>query len=317
MSEAAVGGIAGGVRVPYDALPSALHAWIDDVLGSPVTTATTQPGGFSPGVAARLRCEDGRRAFVKAVSAEANPHSPGMHRREARITTALPVEAPVPQLLASYDDGTWVALLLQDIEGRHPHLPWREDELDRVLGALDDLADLATPCPVAWLENASDELVGLFDNWQLIDADTAASDPWVGRHLDALVTLEEQWRAAISGDTLLHVDVRADNMLVDDERVWLLDWPSAARGNPVFDLVSFAPSVGMQGGPQPEELLAMSRRGRAADPDAVTALVAAVTGYFFRRASLPPPPGLPTVRAFQAAQGDVALRWLQQRTGWR
>ena len=28
------------------------------------------------------------------------------------------------------------------------------------------------------------------------------------------------------------------------------------------------------------------------------------------------PPGLPTVRAFQAAQGVIALEWLRQRLGW-
>jgi len=31
----------------------------------------------------------------------------------------------------------------------------------------------------------------------------------------------------------------------------------------------------------------------------------------------PPPPGLPTVRAFQQAQLDVTLDWLRMRTGWR
>src|SRR3954471_12250905 len=108
---------AAGVRLPFENTPAAVRTWVDRALGSTVVSAATQPGGFSPGVAARLVTAAGRRAFVKAVSAEANPHSPGMHRREARITTALPAEAPVPQLLASYDDGTWVALLLQDIEG--------------------------------------------------------------------------------------------------------------------------------------------------------------------------------------------------------
>jgi len=29
-----------------------------------------------------------------------------------------------------------------------------------------------------------------------------------------------------------------------------------------------------------------------------------------------PPPGIPTVRAFQAAQGRVAISWLRERSGW-
>jgi len=45
-------------------------------------------------------------------------------------------------------------------------------------------------------------------------------------------------------------------------------------------------------------------------------VVAAIAGYFTRQSLQPPPPGLPTVRAFQAAQGVVARDWLALRTGW-
>jgi hypothetical protein len=37
---------------------------------------------------------------------------------------------------------------------------------------------------------------------------------------------------------------------------WLVDWPWAARGSPVFDLVGFCLSVAMQGGPEPALTLA-------------------------------------------------------------
>ena len=53
-----------------------------------------------------------------------------------------------------------------------------------------------------------------------------------------------------------------------------------------------------------------------ADPDAVTATVAALAGYFTRTALLPPPPGLPTLREFADAQGKVALACLRKRNGW-
>ena len=307
-----------GVRVPYDELPAHVRDWVDAVLGSHVTTAETQPGGFSPGVAARLVCADGTRAFVKAVSAEANPVSPDMHRREARITAALPPAAPAPRLLASYDVDGWVALLLEDVDGRHPHLPWREDELHRVVAAVDELFDDLTPCPLPDAPQVDETWRDEFTGWRDAAAGGAPEglDEWCVRHLDRLADLESRWVEAASGDTLLHLDLRADNMLVSADRVWLVDWPWAARGAPVFDLVAFAPSVAMQGGPEPVDVMAMSRYGGSADPDALTVLVATVTGYFLTRALRPPDPGLPTVRAFQAAQGAVALRWLRELTGW-
>jgi hypothetical protein len=72
----------------------------------------------------------------------------------------------------------------------------------------------------------------------------------------------------------------------------------------------------MQGGAPPEDLLARHPAARAADPQAITAVVAAIAGFFTYQALQPPPPGLSTVRAFQAAQGVAAREWLRQRTGW-
>src|SRR3954469_20591978 len=151
------GPVAEGVRLPYDGLSAGVRGWVDDRLGSRVVSAETQVGGFSPGVAARLVCADGTRAFVKAVSSEANSESPDMHRREAKVTAALPEVAPAPRLLATYDDGTWVALLFQDLQGRHPHLPWREDELRRVINSIDELFTDLTPCPVPDARSVDDD----------------------------------------------------------------------------------------------------------------------------------------------------------------
>jgi hypothetical protein len=58
---------AGGVRLPWADVPAWLRRKAERQLGGRVLEAVTQPGGFSPGAAARLRLADGRRVFVKAV----------------------------------------------------------------------------------------------------------------------------------------------------------------------------------------------------------------------------------------------------------
>ena len=140
-----------GVRLEWAEMPGRVRAAIERWLGGTVVDAVTQPTGFSPGVAARLLVDDGRRVFVKAVGPERNPDTPGMHRREARIMAAMPCAAPVPRLLWTYDegDGGWVALVFEDVNGRHPTRPWRTDELDRVVAAMEDLSRLLTPSPMA------------------------------------------------------------------------------------------------------------------------------------------------------------------------
>ena len=69
----------------------------------------------------------------------------------------------------------------------------------------------------------------------------------------------------------------------------------------------------MQGGPAPNAVFAAHRLGRDADPDAVTTVVAALTGLFLYLGRQPDPPGLPTLRAFQRGQATVALDWLAER----
>ena len=94
----------------------------------------------------------------------------------------------------------------------------------------------------------------------------------------------------------------------------MLPVPQARRSHIAWvDAVLLGPSVAMQGGPSPEQLLARHAAAVGADADAVTAVVAALAGYFTQRGLQPPPPGLPTLRAFQAAQGAVARAWLARR----
>jgi serine/threonine protein kinase len=258
--------------------------------------------------------DDARRVFVKAVGPEPNPHSPGLHRREIEIVSSLPDAAPVPRLLWSHDE-EWVVLVFEDVEGREPAQPWRPDELDLVLGAATELARALTPSPVE-TRPAGEALSSGINSWHHLQAERALGlDDWSLRHLEELVALETGVRDAVAGDTLVHLDIRADNILIADERVYFVDWPHAHVGAPWLDAVAFAPSVAMQGGPDPEQVLERWPGAQGADPRAVDAALASVAGFFTYRALLPPPPGLPTLRAFQAAQGDVARAWLARRIG--
>jgi hypothetical protein len=72
-----------------------------------------------------------------------------------------------------------------------------------------------------------------------------------------------------------------------------------------------APAVAMQGGPRPQEFVVMTAAGRAADAEATRSLVAAMTGFLVHGAAQPPPPGLPTLRAFQRSQAEASYDWLR------
>jgi aminoglycoside phosphotransferase (APT) family kinase protein len=307
----------GGQRIEWDQIPFDVRRAIEDHLGAPVVEAENQAGGFSPGLAARCRLADGRRAFVKAVSPEQNPQACRIHRREVEVASQLPADLPVPRLLGVVDDGHWVALAFEEVVGVQPDEPWTHAQLDVVLPALQRFAERVTPTPAPDLQRVEDRYRAVFRGWRQIGAgevDASSYGPAVVDAVDRLAGLELPWADAAAGDTLLHTDLRADNLLITGSgEVVLVDWPWACTGAAFFDVVLLLPSVGLGGGPDP--VTVVDRHGLFADvdDDALTAVLAALTGFFVRQSLDPPPVGLPTVRAFQRAQAEVALGWLLPR----
>ncbi len=300
-------------------VPAAVRAGIEELLGARVVDAASQSGGFSPGVAARVMLADGSRAFVKAVTGERNSESPDIHRREARVAAQLPATAPTPRFRAVYDDGMWVALVFDDIDGALPQLPWEPDELTRVLLAVYEMSDALTPSPIS-IDAAPEWMTRLFGRWSEFAADdrlrAQLSAAWRGR-VDELVALEARWPEAVAGDTLLHLDTRADNILLTRDRVYIVDWPWAAVGAAWVDLGELLPSVAMQGGPDPEVLWQAHPLARGVDGEQLDAFLAALAGFLTFSSLQPSPPGLPTIRPFQAGVAAHTRAWLAQRRGWR
>ena len=334
---------AAGIHLPWHRVPDAVKAWAagvaldrpsseeapSGVSKSALSTSTLsasdrsplrvsdRSGGFSPGATSVLEWSD-RSIFVKAVGVELNPDSPDIHRREIQVSSALPRTPRFPRLLSSYDDHDWVALAFDVVEGRPPAHPWQRVELERVAHALLAMHADLTMVSHTPVEPLSEFARGIFGGWADLAENGPPSglDPWAVNNLDRLASLEAAWPEACDGSTLVHGDVRSDNVLISTDAVVFVDWPHGAVGNPAFDVVAWAPSVELEGGPTPEELLDLYDPSHRLDADGVTVLLTAIAGFFVSHSFWPPPPGLPTLRPFQAAQGDVALSWLRRRTGW-
>ena len=297
-----------GVRIGWAELPERIREQVEAVVGGPVVRAVSQSGGFSPGTADRVVTADGRRAFVKAVSTGLNTRSVELARAEAHVTAEMPAHAPVPRLLAALDDGEWVVLVHEDVEGRHPRTPWVADEIHATVRALRELATALTPSPVTGVPTAAEYLAGCFGGWARIADDPLPDlDPWAAAHLDGLRAAADRGLAAVAGGaTLTHCDVRADNLLVrPDGSVVVVDWPYGCVGPAWLDTVLLAMNVLVHGGPG-DRLLA------GIDPGVATDVIAGFTGDSLER-SRHPSPGIPHVREFQRAQADAVLPWLRRR----
>ena len=307
---------AAGVRITWADLPAHVRAGVEDVLGDRVVDHASQRGGFSPGTADRVVTAGGRRAFVKAVSPDLDAFAAQLHRHEARVTALLPATVPAPALIGTHDDDEWIALVLQDVEGVQPALPWRADQLDAVLAALARLAAAPVPAALADLPTAADESGPLFEGWSRLAHDAPTGlDPWARAHLDDLVDLAGRSGGALAGPSLVHGDTRSDNLLVrHDGTVVVVDWPSATVGCGWFDTLSVLLDVRLRDDAREHDVDALiAAAARGVDPGAVDAVLAGMAGYFVDAARRPAPARLPTLRAFQAAEGRAALTWLRER----
>lgn len=56
---------------------------------------------------------------------------------------------PIARLRGVVEQDPWIALILDDVDGRNPATPWADNELTRALTAVDVLADALTPAPIA------------------------------------------------------------------------------------------------------------------------------------------------------------------------
>lgn len=115
------------------------------------------------------------------------------------------------------------------------------------------LGEILAPAPIAVLDVAQ-EYGGLFRGWRTLAREPDDGlDRWSRDHLDEFAELEQAGTAHCAGETLLHTDLRADNMLLTGDRVVIVDWPYACRGAAFVDVALLAPSVALQEGPSPED----------------------------------------------------------------
>lgn len=301
------------IRVQWHSLPPSVTHWVGTQLGSPVVRATSQTNGFSSGSADRVRTRDGRGAFVKAVSRDRNAVTLELHRREAHVMRSLPPGVRAPELLGMFDDGEWVALLTAEIDGVHPGQRGDTD-IDAVLDAVAEMP-LARG-PLAALPRVVDEMAGDLDGWERL-LGSGAEPPFPSLRtgmLHSMITASAGAADALHGHHLVHLDCRADNILIDHAgAAWMIDWPWASVGPRWLDGLTYLLDVVMRGESVDVEYYLDHPVFESMTPDAADSVLSALAGNWYDKARLPAPSDMPTLRAFQRAEADAAVTWLSRR----
>ncbi|WP_280454977.1 phosphotransferase [Nocardia brasiliensis] len=302
-------------RIDWAQLPHEVRAGIEDRLGGTVRRAVGQRGGFSHGLAARVRLANGARVFVKAIDAADDLAT--AYRSEARTARCLPERVPTPRCRFGEEIAGWFVAAFDEVAGVHPRLadPGESSDVLRTVGRM---ARVLTPNPVPHAPTIADALGSAFVGWRTFaeQGPPADLDDWSLRRLDRLAELEKTWLAAASGETLLHTDLSPSNMLRRaDAAVLVVDWAWACRGAAWVDLVLLAPSFAAAG-VDPDLIITTHPVTAAVDPRAIDAVVCAMGGYWATNSRKPVIPSSPKLRTHQRRFAGLARDWLRRRVGW-
>lgn len=209
----------------------------------------------------------------------------------------------VPQLYEVYDDGDWVGLLFEDIDGRLPAHPWEQADADRVMDAVAELTDALDPSPWPDAPVIAVRSHDFLSRWNNVLEDGLTVPSWMDGRVEEFAELAQTGlRALAEGKALAHYDLRADNIILTDDRVVFIDWAHPGLGPRWTDTVIL----------QAEMRASVVLPELPAD-DGITGFITAIAGGLWWGAAQPAPPGLPTIRTWQRESALVHLDWVRHR----
>ena len=239
--------LAAGIRERLErALDQSAREWV-----SPDT-------GLSAAARYSVTLQDRSRVFIKAATDEQTER---WLRTEYLALRHVP-ERFVPGVVAWLDEpGCHPILVVEDLRrahwpASHQGVDWRQGDIDRVVAAAADLSGVRAPSqlvasgrgPTHWpafVRNGSDR--DAFLDLGLCSA------TWLSAAAPLLVEAE----ACLddNGDRVVHGDLRSDNICIDGDRVVFVDWSHASRGHAEHDLAGLLPTLHLEGGPLPFDVM--------------------------------------------------------------
>jgi fructosamine-3-kinase len=310
-------------KLPWKQIPKAVRHQVDAALGAPVLRAARIWGGYSPAPTYRLVLADGRRAFFKATYQASNEFSTKALLYEGRVYHELAtlLGSWAPQFYATFHHADWHVLLLEDL-GPKSVPPWTPGKARAITQALAAFhrSSLGASLP-AWLSRPDERLQ--HENWTrtahesqafhqiaaLADEAAPQALTWFQMITPTIEALMQQSILATEPYAILHGDLRSDNLRFVRGQLYLFDWPAITVGRPEWDVVAFAQTVTVEGGPAPEQVMTWYAEQFPLNTAALDSALAWWLTFFADRAWRPEIPGLPRVRHFQRQQLGTTVLW--------
>ncbi|MDM7989384.1 phosphotransferase [Arthrobacter sp. zg-Y877] len=310
-------------RRSWSDLPPVLQETFCTRLGGRITSVEPAGGGFTPGFAAVLVSDAGARVFAKAAPASDTVIYPS-YLRESQVVPLMPAGMPMPALQATESlvaDGiAWQLLIYEAVDGYMPGHPWTQADLAAVEAACSAAARLLAGFPRAAAGTpVADDMTGVPTCFAPVAGGGPA--PWF---LPDLTTSEarmfqellELCPEALAGDSVIHGDLRPDNILISSGRALICDWNFLGTGAPWLDWVGVLPYVRADGFDVDAELQ-RSLLTRDVPARHIDAWLAALLNYMIDSGNKPEVPSSPHLRSHGRHTARLIYAWLVSRLGLR
>ncbi len=281
-------------------------------------------GGYSPTPTFRLALADGRRAFLKGTFKESNKFTKNALLFEEQVYQKLvPILGNfMPKYYAVLRYKDWHCLLLEDV-GPKSVPPWTPRKCRDVTHGLAAFHQLSLNLDLPeWLSRPAERLQ--HESWQNVVEESQSFEK-IAALAGTESALALEWFQQISpkiqqltAHTILHQeplaivhgDLRSDNLRVRGKQLTLFDWPAITVGRPEWDLVAFAQTVEIEGGPGPEQIINWYSEKAPLESAAIDSSLAWWLTFFAEKAWRPEIPGLPRLRRFQRQQLGTMILWI-------
>jgi len=219
---------------------------------APIDAITPITGGAS--TASTFRVETGDRRYLLRVEGEPSP----LRNPHQYVSMRIAAEAGIAPKIHYVDETARVCVI--DFIAQQPlkTYPGGPRALAHALGALLSRVQ-ATPAFPSFV-NYPDIVARLFAHVRRTGLFAAGLlDP----HVERLGLLREAYEAGLTNLVSSHNDSIPSNILFDGERLWLIDWESAYRNDPLVDIAIVLDSLVRS--PELEDVLLRAWLGRTPD----------------------------------------------------
>ncbi len=224
-----------------------LFSRIEKLVGSKPVAWKAINKGYTQAERYVMQFENGTSTFVKLATEK---DTVKWLRDEHKAYSVIKADF-MPKMIA-WEYGEYPILVLEDLSKGHWPPPWTSGQIQKVFDTLKKLAEIKIEGDFDSLSNFKKELTG----WQKISQDPKGflglglvSPEWLEKTLPTLIKAESEIK--LEGDSLVHTDIRSDNICFVGDKTIFIDWNWTVKGNPMFDVVAWLPSLYAEGGPTP------------------------------------------------------------------